>query len=316
MSDHHTPLGGLNLNLLLTLRVLLREVSVTRAAEILRQSQPTVSRSLSTLRVAFEDPLLVRSGRGMMLTPLGESLLHPLERSIASLDRLKGLGSFSPQHAERTFRIVMPDIVGTCIFVPLAKIFARTEGLTLQVMGEERNILRGLINDEFDLALIGLPPEHPELHCRKFRSSEKFYVVAGQAHPAWEEEEMSLEAWLDSDHVRLIPGHNPGLPGILDLALSELGHTRRVRVEVAYVSVLRELLEELPLVISLPAPLAWWLAGESDKIRVWSHPLKEGLPEISLKLVWHGAHQQDAGHKWLRRTIAEIVTSQPGWGGG
>ena len=74
MARDTPPLDGLDLNLLVALRALLREASVTRAAHRLGQTQPTVSRMLATLRTAFDDELLVRAGRGMSLTPLAKSL--------------------------------------------------------------------------------------------------------------------------------------------------------------------------------------------------------------------------------------------------
>lgn len=58
----------LDLNLLLTLDVLLAERSVTRAAERLNLSQPSVSVQLARLREVFNDPLLVPAQRGMRPT--------------------------------------------------------------------------------------------------------------------------------------------------------------------------------------------------------------------------------------------------------
>ena len=58
-----------DLNLLVTLDVLLAEVSVARAAQRLRLSPSAMSRALARLRETTGDPLLVRAGRGLVPTP-------------------------------------------------------------------------------------------------------------------------------------------------------------------------------------------------------------------------------------------------------
>ena len=58
-----------DLNLLVTLDVLLAEGSVARAAQRLRLSPSAMSRALARLRETTADPLLVRAGRGLVPTP-------------------------------------------------------------------------------------------------------------------------------------------------------------------------------------------------------------------------------------------------------
>src|SRR5258707_12489982 len=58
-----------DLNLLVTLDVLLAEGSVARAAQRLQLSRSAMSRALARLREATGDPLLVRAGRGLVATP-------------------------------------------------------------------------------------------------------------------------------------------------------------------------------------------------------------------------------------------------------
>src|SRR3954468_18012929 len=58
-----------DLNLLVTLDVLLAEGNVARAARRLRLSPSAMSRALARLRETTGDPLLVRAGRGLVATP-------------------------------------------------------------------------------------------------------------------------------------------------------------------------------------------------------------------------------------------------------
>jgi len=72
-------LSSLDLNLLVTLKALLDERHVTRAAERVGLSQPAMSRSLQRLRIMFKDPILVKGTGGMMLTARAEELKLPLQ---------------------------------------------------------------------------------------------------------------------------------------------------------------------------------------------------------------------------------------------
>jgi DNA-binding transcriptional LysR family regulator len=87
--DHaHLSLGNLDLNLMRALDALLCEVSVTRAAERLNLTQPTLSASLSRLRKHFGDELLRREGNQLELTPLAVRLRPLVRDALDSAERL------------------------------------------------------------------------------------------------------------------------------------------------------------------------------------------------------------------------------------
>jgi DNA-binding transcriptional LysR family regulator len=80
-------LRRLDLNLLVTLDALLAENNVTRAAERLHLSQPSVSVQLARLREVFNDPLLLPGPRGMRPTARADALREPLREALESLER-------------------------------------------------------------------------------------------------------------------------------------------------------------------------------------------------------------------------------------
>src|SRR5699024_11390124 len=103
-------LASIDLNLLKNLDVLLRELSVTKAAEQLGIRQPAMSNSLKRLRNVFHDPLLVRTSDGM--TPTETALeLQPLVREI--IVRTEALLTpdevFVPMKSLRVFRVMASD---------------------------------------------------------------------------------------------------------------------------------------------------------------------------------------------------------------
>jgi DNA-binding transcriptional LysR family regulator len=107
---HIMNLNSLDLNLLVALDALLLEANVSRAAMRIGLSQPATSHALQRLREMLRDPLLVRVGARMELTPRAQGLRAPLAQA---LDQVRGLFSpddFNAARSERHFRLMMPDL--------------------------------------------------------------------------------------------------------------------------------------------------------------------------------------------------------------
>lgn len=300
------PLHGLDLNLLVTLRALLRASSVTRAADALGQTQPRVSRALATLRVAFDDPLLVRAGRAMTLTPLAASLRTPLERSLGAIDRLAGVGAFDPTTARRTFRVVMNDIVATPILGALGHELADAPGIDIQVRSSERDVLPALLDDEVDLVVHAVPLTHAELYTRVVGGPVGWHAAFGRSHPSWSPGALDRDAWLASEHVQLIPFGRPDQASHFDRVLAEQGLSRAIRFQVSTVFAVAPLLAAGPYVATLPTTVSRHL-GPPDAVRLVDHPFAELLPGFRLRMTWHAVHHRDSGHGWLRALVARAI---------
>ncbi|MFZ2102682.1 MAG: LysR family transcriptional regulator, partial [Oricola sp.] len=74
--------GALDVRLMRTLYLLLTECSVSRTADILGQTQPTVSLALKRLRYILGDPILVRSGSTLVPTERGLELRESVKRLL------------------------------------------------------------------------------------------------------------------------------------------------------------------------------------------------------------------------------------------
>ncbi|MEM6289845.1 MAG: LysR family transcriptional regulator [Myxococcota bacterium] len=297
------PLDGLDLNLLVTLRALLVEGSVTRAAARLGQSQPTVSRALQSLRATFADELLTRSGRAMTRTPMAEALLEPVERFLNAANRLATVGSFDPSTARRTFHISLPDMVSVSVVPSLtARVVTRAPGCTLFVSGGERDQLAGLLSGELDMA-VGAELDHGELMRRVVGRDDRWVVVVGEGHPCYAGE-LGLQDWLTSKHMQLNPHGRPAAPSAVEVRLRELGHHRTISVKLGHVAALPSLLRSTSLVVSLPRSMAVHVAAGAG-LQIHPHPLGEVLPAPTLSIAWHESMQRDAGHAWLRQQLVE-----------
>lgn len=105
---HMVNLAGIDLNLAVALEALLDEAHVGRAGRRIGLSQPATSHALGRLRALFDDPLLVRSGAGMALTPRAEALRAPVARFVAAANELLTDSPFDPASSRRRFRLMLP----------------------------------------------------------------------------------------------------------------------------------------------------------------------------------------------------------------
>ena len=127
--------NSLDLNLLVALDALLKEASVSRAAMRIGLSQPAASHALQRLRDLIGDPLLVRTGARMELTPRAQGLRGPLAQA---LDQVRGLfmpDEFDASRSERHFRLMMPDLAVELLMPPLMeKVTKQAPAVTIDVV--------------------------------------------------------------------------------------------------------------------------------------------------------------------------------------
>src|SRR5258706_2955217 len=128
-------LNSLDLNLLVALNALLLEGNVSRAAMRIGLSQPATSHALQRLRDLIGDPVLVRVGARMDLTPRAQALRGPLAQA---LDQVRGLfipDDFDAASSERRFRLMMPDLAAELLVPPLMeKITAQAPNVRLDIV--------------------------------------------------------------------------------------------------------------------------------------------------------------------------------------
>src|SRR3954451_5758699 len=132
---HSMNLNSLDLNLLVALDALLREASVSRAAMRIGLSQPAASHALQRLRDLIGDPLLVRTGARMELTPRAQGLRGPLAQALEQVRGLFTRDEFDAARSERHFRLMMPDLAVELLMPPLmAKITRTAPSIRIEVV--------------------------------------------------------------------------------------------------------------------------------------------------------------------------------------
>ena len=299
------PLDGLDLNLLLTLRALLRHSSVSEAAQALGSTPPTVSRGLAQLRLAFGDPLLVRTGRGMARTPVAETMMEPLDRALGHIERLRGAAGFDPATDGRTFRVILPDVVSVGVLSQLLADLAEAPLTSLEVTGFEGDDEAMLLSGLADVVVGAARLQHPDFYTSRLEGEPGWSVLLGPAHPAYGMKRLTRARWLGSRHAQLVPGRAGSRRGNVERHLDRLGLTRRVMARVGHLLGLAELVASSDLVATLPTPSARALT-RLGPLRTLPHPLAD-LPRLAVRLTWHATQHQDAGHRWFRERLSARV---------
>lgn len=290
-----------DLNLLTALDALLQTESVTGAAQRLGLSPPAMSHALSRLRAQLGDPLLVRAGRRMVLTPRAEAMRARARNALAEARTLLSRPARSgTDELRRTFVVHASDNVLAVIGKALHEAVAPARGVTLRFRPNLPEDAAELREGRSDLAIGiygGLPPE---LRTRPLYS-DRFVCVVRRDHPTVGER-LTLEAFLALEQVQIAPRGRPG--GLLDAALAERGLARRVSRAVPFFLSALLLVSETDAVVTLPERVARSLAGRLG-LKVLDPPLK--LSPYALSLIWHPRMDGDEAHRWLRGAVLQAA---------
>ncbi|MBF6990290.1 MULTISPECIES: LysR family transcriptional regulator [Cupriavidus] len=297
-----TNLRRLDLNLLVTLDVLLSEHNVTRAAQRLHFSQPSVSVHLARLRDYFGDPLLLPGPRGMRPTARAESLREPLREALAALEHAVSPDSpFDPAAATHTWRVAATDYGESTIVLPAIRALrTAAPGARLAVLEMvPSRIARQCEQGELDLAFHTTEGSPPALHRRALFTER--YVLAGRGgHPRLKRRP-TLAQFCALEHVMVSPDGG-GFSGVTDEALALAGMQRRVVLSVPHFLFVAAVLASTDLVAMVPQRLV----RDAPALRVVEPPVE--VPGYEMSMLWHERVHRDPAHRWLREQIVASLS--------
>jgi len=297
-------LHQLDLNLLLTLDILLEERNVTRAANRLHLSQPAVSVQLARLREVLGDPLLLPGPRGMRPTARADALRAPLRQALDALQQAIAVpGPFDPATADQTWHVAASDYGGSTIVLPaIASLRLHAPGTRLAILWvRPAAIAQQAEQGSIDLAF-HVAAEAPEGMRQRSLFKERYLLAGRVDHPRLRTPP-TLEAFRALEHVIMSP-EGGGFVGSTDGALAQLDLTRRVVLSVPNFLFLKSVLARTDLVALLPARL---LDG-APELRAVEPPLD--VPGFEMTMLWPERVHRDPAHTWLREHIAGAAV---GW---
>jgi DNA-binding transcriptional LysR family regulator len=299
---HDLKLSAIDLNLLVVLAALLEERHVTRAASRVGLSQSATSHALSRLRELYGDPLLVRSGRRLDLTPRALGLLPQLAHGLAELrGTLSGASAFEPKTARRRFTVGMADYGQALLVPPLLRLLkTQAPGIDLSIISFP-NAVERLDDGSMDAAvLVGW--EFPKGLASRKLFSDGFTCMARKDHPQLRGTRLPLARYMEQSHVLVAPSGSP-TTSLVDSELERRGLVRRIALTVSSFLIAPQVVVESDLVSTGPSRLLRALSKRYP-IRLFEPPFR--LPRFEQHLVWHSRLEHDPGQIWLREQIQEL----------
>lgn len=293
-----------DLNLFVVFEAIYSQGGVTRAAEMLHLTQPTISHALGRLRERVGDPLFVRHGQRLMPTPLAHKMIGPTREALKLFARtLAELDGFDPATAEMHFSIGMRSLMENSFFLPLVmRVNRLAPRVTLASAQLDRRRIEGdLSSGELNAAIDVFLPLGAGIR-REHLLSSPSVVVARQGHPLVQGR-ISLEDYLALDHV--IVTSRPRGAGPEDIALSREGQTRRIAARCQQVSTAMRAVAASDLVLTVAENFArqanTWFGNQIV-------PVPFEAPRIDAYLYWHSNTDADPANQWLRHTIKSCVS--------
>ncbi len=288
----------LDLNLLVVFHHLLVLKRVSAVAQNLGMSQPAVSSALGRLRASLGDELFLRTQGGMEPTPYALQLAAPVAVALDGLQQaLNVRAAFDPAKSSRSFTIAMTD-VGEMYFLPVLvdQLSAVAPNVTLQIVSVTQPSLKeDMATGRIDLAM-GLLPQLQAGFYQQALFHQKYICLMRQAHPLSVGGQLSLKAFTQAEHVRIVAagtGH-----GRVDMALEKKRLRRHFRLTVPHYVALGDVLKHSDLIATVPERFADRILKPFGLVK---HDLPIEVDQSAIYQFWHGRLHRDPGHLWLRR---------------
>jgi DNA-binding transcriptional LysR family regulator len=296
----------LDLNLLVAFQVLVREKSVSRAAERLFLGQPAMSGTLARLRDVFQDEILVRTGRGMEPTTKALTLYAQLTPALESIRAaIFEQPAFDPATQSRTFHLGMRDWVESWLMPELmARVQQAAPGVRIAVRASDAQLgARMLENEEMDLG-VSVFPDGPSWQ-RREQLAAMGYRCVYDGNRLGIRSPLTLEEYLS--HPHLVTPTQTDFRGAVDDELVGRGKRRTVIYTTSRFAALPLILRRADVIATVPEQSAQQWA---EVFGLTSSPVPVRIAPSAISMIWHAKRDGDAGLQWLCGVVRAIVESE------
>lgn len=291
-------MSDIDLNLIVALDCLLAEGSVAGAARRLGLSASAMSRTLARLRAATGDPLLVRAGRQMVLTPHAEALRERTRHTVQEARAVLRLSAaaLDPATLARTFTIRANDgFVEVFAARLIAAAAAAAPRVRLRFAPKPDKTATPLRDGAVDLEIGVLGEMAPEVRLQAlFR--DRFVGVVRDGHPLACAGPIDAAQYAALGHV--VTSRRGRHDGPVDAALAALGLERKVVAIVPSFPAALAVARASDLAALLPA--SFCAAGPAG---VHAFELPVATAPITVSQMWHPRLDADPAHRWLRQLV-------------
>ena len=291
----------LDLKLLKVFDEVYKTRSVSRAADNVGVTQPSVSIALAKLRKHFQDPLFVRTSDGMQPTPYAAELIRPVRDGLGLLDgAMRHRATFDPARSDRAFCLSLTDISQAVMLPKLLNHLKRVApAIQLEIVPISSETPRMLESGDADLAIGFMPQLEAGFYQQKL-FQQRFVCVVRENHPRIKSR-LSLKQFVEEDHIVVTTsatGH-----WILDKTLEAKGVARKVAVRLPDFLGLAAIVAGTDLLACVPERLGE-VMRQAAKVKLLAPPVE--LPSYLVKQHWHERYHHDPANRWLRGVVAEL----------
>ena len=298
-------LEKIDLNLLVIFRAIAREKHVTKAAQSLKLSQPTVSQALNKLRKVFDDQLFIKSRNGVVPTQKTQELISSVETALSTIENeilLKK--SFDMAKVHRKFQLASLPFLDVS-FVPalyqqIEDKAQNSEIITHSLPGKFPK--EELILGKFDIVISSYFDNTNQSFLNKKVFEETYTCVVGNNNNLYGDS-ISFEDYVAANHI-MVPTATDKKE-VVDFALEGIGKHRNIKANVSsYLAAIR-LLSTSDAILTVPTSLAENLK-KILPLRTLELPMN--IPPQPFYMYWHERHEKDPEHAWLRNSLQKVFT--------
>ncbi|WP_299808740.1 LysR family transcriptional regulator [uncultured Shewanella sp.] len=292
-----------DLNLLLSLAILIEEQSVSKSAERLDISQPAMSQNLKKLRAIFDDPLFIKQGQGIKATSKALRLYNPLTEWLQLSDQLISQSPFDPMESHGVIRIAfMDDLTQTMIPMILNKILTSAPNVELEFVQKPRDVFSLLESGEIDIAAAGTDTPPANIYGRHI-TTDNYCAAYSLNHPLAKIKQPSLEQIFAYDTAEYSASN------LVETEVNQLALQNQLQRKITFASgsfqVLLQGLLAAKHVGFLPQRV---LTSDKWKGQFKGTVLNE-LPQLDSTLYWHARVHKDPLVQWFKNQCLSVANA-------
>ena len=280
--------------------------SVSRSGELLGLSQPATSRALAQLRSILNDPLVIRSGRGIALTTRAERLIPKVAIALSALRSVVEPEIFDPSQSNRRFRLATTDYGAATVLPGLLAVLTKTApAICLEVTSWNDETIESLANGDLDFAFYADGDLPPYFHTRHLFTDSQGCLVR-RNHPLIKLAGKRREVF--TNDIVKFPQLVISYPDGRSIGIDELrGHQGQrspfIPLQSPYFMLAPLTVAQTDAVSCVPLKLATLLSsmGDTEVLKI------KGEVEFSYRLIWHDRIHRDSGFEWLRKRCSEAI---------
>lgn len=297
MSEPANAVLDLNGRMLQLLVAVVEEGAITRAAKRLDVTQSAVSHMLDRLRVILDDPLFVKSGRGIVATERAVALAAEARLLLEELHRFAQAERFEPTRLQATFTIAANDLQRELLLPQLfRRLQTKAPGLSLRVIPSGVPTPEMLRSEHCQLVISPRPPDIGDVvQKRLFEGGYRVYYDASRRDAP-----RDLPEYLAADHITVT--YYPPRSLDVDQVLASRGVERRFAIRVPSFSGIASFLRGSRMLATLPDLLSTNLLQGFA-----SCPVPVECPTVSMYMIWHLRHRHDPVHAWVRKELEAVM---------